>query len=318
MNIYYHPNSVIRNEKTAVTIGTFDGVHLAHRQVINRVLELAKNKELRSFIVTFEPHPQEILKSKVPDIKLLSSIDERLHLFEQTGIENVLVIRFTEEFSKTEPRDFYAKYISGRIGLSDLVIGYDHLFGHNREGDFSTLVELGKEFNFELHRVEEIDVDGLPVSSTRIRTALAKGMIEESSRLLGYDYGFEGIVVEGDKVGRSIGYPTVNLKPVKENKVMPMEGIYCVRVEHNGVVYYGMMYHGFRPTLTAGLRRALEVHIFDFDKNVYGEKLKISFLVRLRDDKKFATKQELIDQIDKDRENSLRFLSTKLKSQKET
>ncbi len=318
MNIYYHPNSVTRNEKTAVTIGTFDGVHLAHRQVINKVLELAKEKELRTFVVTFEPHPQEVLKNKTPDIKLLSSIDERLHLLEKTGIENVLVMRFTIEFSKTEPRDFYARYISGRVGLSDLIIGYDHLFGHNRGGDFSTLVELGREFNFAVHRVEEIDVDGLPVSSTRIRSALAGGMIEDAGRQLGYDYSFEGIVVEGDKVGRSIGYPTVNLKPVKENKVMPMEGIYCVRAEINGGVHYGMMYHGFRPTLTEGLRRALEVHIFDFDKNIYGEKLKISFLTRLRDDKKFATKQELIEQIDKDRENSLRFLSTKIKSQKET
>jgi riboflavin kinase/FMN adenylyltransferase len=314
MNIYYHPDSVIKNKNTVITVGTYDGVHLAHRQVIKKVIELAGKNNFRSFVVTFEPHPQEVLKSKTPDIRLLSSIDERLELFEQIGVGNVLVIRFTDEFSKTGPRGFYEKYISGKIGLSDLVIGYDHLFGRNREGDFNTLVELGREFNFNVHRVEEIDVDGQPVSSTRIRLALAKGKIEEAGRLLGYDYCFDGIVVEGDKVGRSIGYPTVNLKPVKENKVMPMEGIYCVRVVYNGNVHHGMMYHGFRPTLTAGLRRALEVHIFDFDKNIYGDKLKISFLTRLRDDKKFATKQELIDQIDKDKENSLKFLSIKLKS----
>lgn len=318
MNIYYHPDSVLKNNNTVITIGTFDGVHLAHRQVINRVLDLAKKNSFRSFIVTFEPHPQEVLKSKTPDIKLLSSIEERLHLFEQMGVENVLIIRFSEKFSNNEPREFYEKYIAGKIGLKDLVIGYDHLFGKNRGGDFNTLLELGKEFNFSVHRVEEIDVGGQPVSSTRIRLALAKGKIEEANLLLGYDYGFESIVVEGDKVGRTIGYPTVNLKLVKENKVLPMEGIYCVRVTHNGDVYYGMMYHGFRPTLTAGLRRALEVHIFDFEKNVYGDKLNINFLTRLRDDKKFTTKQELIEQIDKDRENSLKFLSMKLKSQKET
>jgi riboflavin kinase/FMN adenylyltransferase len=184
----------------------------------------------------------------------------------------------------------------------------------NREGDFNTLIELGKEFGFSVHRVAEIDVDGMPVSSTRIRAALAEGQIEEARKLLGYDYGFDGIVVEGDKVGRSIGYPTVNLKPVKENKIMPKEGIYCVRVIHEDAVYYGMMYHGFRPTLTEGLRRALEVHIFDFGKNIYGDKIKIHFLTRLRDDKKFATKQELIEQINKDKENSLKFLSIKLKS----
>jgi riboflavin kinase / FMN adenylyltransferase len=317
MNVYYKPESILNNPNTAVTLGTYDGVHLAHRQVINKVLSLAKDKNLRSFVVTFEPHPQEVLKNKTPDIRLLSSIDERLHLFEQAGVENVLVIKFTEEFSKNHPREFYEKFIVGRIGISDLVIGYDHLFGRNREGDFHTLLELGKEFGFNVHRVEEIDVEGKPVSSTRIREALASGRVEEAASLLGYDYSFEGIVVEGDKVGRTIGYPTVNLKAVKENKVMPMEGIYCVGVELGGEQYYGMMYHGFRPTLTEGIRRALEVHIFDFEKTVYGEKLKISFLTRLRDDKKFATKQELIEQINKDKENSLRFLSIKLKSKKE-
>lgn len=313
MNVYYKPESILKNLKTAVTLGTYDGVHLAHRQVINKVLELAKSGGLRSFVVTFEPHPQEILKNKTPDIKLLSSIDERLHLFEQAGVENVLVIKFTEEFSKNDPREFYEKFIVGRIGISDLVIGYDHLFGRNREGDFHTLLELGKEFGFNLHRVEEIDVEGKPVSSTRIREALAGGKVEEAAGLLGYDYSFDGIVVEGDKVGRTIGYPTVNLKSVKENKVMPMEGIYCVRVIFGNETFYGMMYHGFRPTLTEGTRRALEVHIFDFSRNVYGEKLKISFLTRLRDDKKFATKQELIEQINKDKEDSLRFISINLK-----
>jgi len=314
MNIYYHPDTVLKNNNTVITIGTFDGVHLAHRQVLNRVLEIAEKNSYRSFVVTFEPHPQEVLRSKTPDIKLLSSIDERLQLFEQIGIGNVLIIKFTGEFSRNEPGEFYEKFIAGRVGLSDLVIGYDHLFGRNREGDFNTLLKLGKEFSFNVHRVEEIDVDSQPVSSTRIRSALAKGRIEEANKLLGYDYSFDSIVVEGDKVGRSIGYPTVNLKPIKENKVMPMEGIYCVRVLHNGDVYYGMMYHGFRPTLTAGLRLALEVHIFDFNKNIYGDKLKISFLTRLRDDKKFAAKQELIEQINMDKENSLKFLSIKLKS----
>src|SRR4030095_15708531 len=185
MNVYYKPESITRNTSTAVTIGTYDGVHLAHRQVIRKVIELASEKNLRSFIVTFEPHPQEVLKSKTPDIKLLSSIEERLHLFEQIGVGNVLVIKFTEEFSKQHPREFYEKYIAGRIGLSELVIGYDHLFGVNREGDFNTLIELGKEFGFSVHRVAEIDVDGLPVSSTRIRAALAEGQIEEARKLIG-------------------------------------------------------------------------------------------------------------------------------------
>ncbi len=311
MNVFRGINEITRNTKTAVTIGTYDGLHLAHRQVINKVTSLANEKGLRSFIVTFEPHPQEVLKNKTPDIKLLTAIDEKLRLFEKAGIENVLVIEFTEEFSKNNAREFYEKYVYGGLGLSDLVIGYDHLFGRNREGSFETLKALGSEYGFSIHRVDEIDVDGKPVSSTRIRHALADGNIEEANKLLGYEYGFDGIVVEGDKVGRTIGYPTVNLKPVKENKVMPKEGIYCVRVVHIGNEYYGMMYHGFRPTLSEGIIRALEVHIFDFNKNVYGEKLTISFLTRLRDDKKFTGKEELIAQIDKDKEDSLKYINVK-------
>ena len=311
MNVYRDLSEVTRNSKTVVTIGTYDGLHLAHRQVINKVTQLAKEKGLRSFIVTFEPHPQEVLKNKTPDIRLLTAIDEKLRLFEKAGVENVLVIKFTEEFSRTEAGEFYEKYIYGGIGLSDLVIGYDHLFGRNREGSFETLKALGSELGFDIHRVDEIDIDGKPVSSTRIRHALAEGNIEEANKLLGYEYGFDGIVVEGDKVGRTIGYPTINLKPVKENKVMPKEGIYCVRVIYKGDEFYGMMYHGFRPTLSEGIKRALEVHIFDFEKMVYGEEFTVNFLKRLRGDKKFSSKEELIAQIDKDKEDSLKYINAK-------
>jgi riboflavin kinase/FMN adenylyltransferase len=313
MNVYREISEVPRDDKTAVTLGTFDGVHLAHRQILNSVTQLAKQNNSRSFVITFEPHPQEVLKNKTPDIKLLTSLEEKLRLLEKIGIENVLVIKFTEAFSKTQAREFYEKYVYGAIGLSELVIGYDHLFGRDRQGDFQTLVDLGKEFNFRVHRVEEIDVDGKPVSSTRIRKALAEGNIEEANKLLGHEYSFDGIVVEGDKVGRTIGYPTVNLKFIKENKVMPNDGIYCVRAVHNGNTYYGMMYHGVRPTLSEGLVRAKEVHIFDFNKNIYGEKLTVSFLTKLRDDRKFTSTEELIKQIDKDKEDSLKFIAIKQK-----
>ena len=314
MNVYRDIEQPRRDDKTVITIGTFDGVHLAHRQILDKVLEISAHNNARSFIVTFEPHPQEVLKTKTPDIKLLMSIDEKLRLFEKVGIQNVLVINFTEKFSKTTAREFYLNYIYGKIGLCDLVVGYDHLFGRDREGDFQTLQELGREFGFNLHKVDEIDIEGMPVSSTRIRQALAEGKIEEANKLLGYEYSLDGIVIEGDKVGRTIGYPTVNLKPVKENKVMPNDGIYCVKVLYNNEIYYGMMYHGLRPTLSEGIKRALEVHMFDFDKTIYGEKLTVSFLTKLREDKKFNSKKELIEQIDEDKRNSLKFLSIKLKS----
>jgi riboflavin kinase/FMN adenylyltransferase len=314
MQVYYNIEEVPKDNNTVVTVGTFDGVHLAHRHIIENVIELAKRNKGRSLVVTFDPHPQEVLKTKSPDIKLLSSLSEKLGILESIGIDAVLVIKFNEEFSKTQARDFYEKIICGKIGIKDLVVGYDHLFGRNREGDFEMLKSLGREFGFEVHRLDEIDIEGKPVSSTRIRRAMAEGKIDEANRLLGYEYGFEGIVVDGDKVGRTIGFPTANLKPVKENKVMPNDGIYSVRVIFGGENFFGMMYLGYRPTLTEGKVRAMEVNIFDFDKKVYGEALRICYLVRLRDDKKFDSKEALIAQIVKDKEDSLNYVRINKKS----
>ena len=310
MNVYRNITEIPHDKNTVLTIGTFDGLHMAHKQVVDMVKKISAKNRSRSLTVTFDPHPQEVLKNKTPDIKLLTTLEEKLRLFEKACIENVLVINFTKEFSRTEAEEFYEKYIFGGTGISDLVVGYDHLFGRNREGGIETLKELGEKYGFRVHRVEEIDIKGEPVSSTRIRQALAAGKIEDANSLLGYEYGFDGIVVEGDKIGRTIGYPTVNLKMVKENKVMPGEGIYCVRVIYGGKEYFGMMYHGFRPTLSEGLQRAQEVHIFDFDRTIYGEKITVHFLTWLRGDKKFATKEELIEQIDMDKENSLKYLET--------
>ncbi len=314
MNVYRNIDEIKKNADTVVTIGTFDGVHLAHRQIIDKVIELSKQNNSRSFIVTFEPHPQEVLKNKTPDIKLLTTIDEKLRLFEKSGIENVLIINFTQEFSRTHAKDFYENFIIGKIGITHLVVGYDHLFGRDREGDFETLKKLGEEFKFEVHRVEEIDIDGKPVSSSRIRNYFANGEIEKANALLGYEYSFDGIVVEGDKVGRTIGFPTVNLKQVKENKVLPNDGIYCVRASFDNEEYFGMMYIGYRPTLSEGTVRALEVNLFDFDKNLYGEKITVSFLKKLRDDIRFNSKKELIEQIKKDKEDSLKFLNIKIQN----
>ena len=210
MNVYHDVNEIQRNDNTVLSVGTFDGVHKAHRQIITKVLDLARQNNSRSFIVTFEPHPQEVLKTKHPDIKILSTLDEKILLLEKLGIENLLVIKFTYEFSKTGPEEFYESYIHKNIGINDLVLGYDHGFGKDREGNYLTLQKLGKKLGFELHRVEEIDDEGKPVSSTRIRNYLQEGKVIEANELLGYEYGLEGIVVGGDKSGRTLGYPTAN------------------------------------------------------------------------------------------------------------
>lgn len=311
MQIYRDFTSLQRNDSTVISIGTFDGVHCAHREILRKVLELSKEKSARSFIVTFDPHPQEVLKNKSPDIKLLTTTAEKLNLLEEIGIENVLIIKFTAEFSKTHAKDFYKDIIYSKTGISDLVVGYDHVFGRDREGDFGTLQELGDELNFIVHRVEEIDIDGIKVSSTHIRHFLAEGNVEKANRLLGHKYGFEGIVVSGDKAGKTLGYPTANVEPTAQNKLIPSDGVYCVKISLGGEILYGMMNIGFRPTLTEGMQKVMEVNIFDFDRDIYGEKIYIYFLTRLRSEIKFKSKDELINQLNKDKEQSLNYLKSK-------
>jgi riboflavin kinase / FMN adenylyltransferase len=311
MKVYRDFEGLQRDDSTVISIGTFDGVHGAHRQILNRVIELAKKSNARSFIVTFHPHPQEVLKNKTPDIKLLSTTDEKIKLFEKIGIDNVLIITFTMEFSKTNAKDFYKDLIYSKVGISDLVVGFDHVFGRNREGDFSTLQELGKELNFKVHKVEEIDIDNIKVSSTKIRHLLAEGDIELANSLLGHEYGLEGVVVQGDKSGRTLGYPTANLEAVSVNKQIPADGVYCVRVEAGGEQFFGMMNIGYRPTLTEGINKIMEVNIFDFSRNLYGKKIYVNFLKRLRSEIKFNSKEELLIRLHQDKEESLNYLKSK-------
>jgi riboflavin kinase/FMN adenylyltransferase len=309
MTIFRNIDDIIRDDSTIISVGTFDGVHYAHRQVIKKVLNLASEHGARSFIVTFDPHPQEVLKNKTPDIKLLNTTPEKLKLFEELGIENVLVIKFTHEFSKTTAREFYENLIYSKIGIRSLVVGYDHGFGRGREGDFQMLKKLGEEFSFSVNRVDEIDINSTKVSSTNIRHFLTEGNVENANSLLGYLYSFEAMVIHGDNIGRELGFPTANLTPLTENKVIPGNGVYAVKVELNGTEYNGMMNIGFRPTVSEDSKRVIEVNILDFSAEIYGNKLAVSFVRRLRDEKKFGSKNELIEQIKIDREQTLKILN---------
>ena len=308
MRVFRKIEEVTRDSKTIISVGTFDGVHAAHRRILAEVVKLSKLNNARSFIVTFHPHPQEVLKTKKPGIKLLTTTEEKLAMLNQLGIENVLLIEFTEEFSKTSARDFYEKVIFSKAGIEHLVVGYDHLFGCNREGDFHALMQYGRELDFTVDRVEEIDINGDKVSSSKIRKYLMEGAIEKANRLLGYEYGLSGTVVEGDKMGRELGYPTANIQTGTVSKLVPGDGVYCVRVKYAGKQYYGMMNIGFRPTLTQGIKWVAEVNIFGFDMNIYGEHLSVNFLTKLRDEEKFNSKEELIQYIRIDKDNSQKYL----------
>ncbi|HEY5124936.1 MAG TPA: bifunctional riboflavin kinase/FAD synthetase [Ignavibacteria bacterium] len=301
--------SVEYNKNSVITIGTFDGIHLGHRKIIDSVHEIRDSKNLRSIIVTFEPHPQIVLKNKAHDIKLLSTLEEKLEMFERLGIDMVYVINFTKEFSQNTAEEFYKKFIFDKFGLSDIVIGYDHMVGRNREGGFKTLKKLSGEYDFIIHKIDELKINGYTVSSTVIRNMLLASSVKDAAMLLCDYYPFTGEVIYGDKLGRKIGFPTANIKPLSEYKLIPKNGVYLVLSEIKGKKYYGMMNIGVRPTVTEGLNKTNEIYFMDFNDDIYGEILKIKFLDFIREEKKFNSVNELKQQIEKDKEVSIDIIN---------
>jgi riboflavin kinase/FMN adenylyltransferase len=300
------------DKKSIITVGTFDGVHLGHQEIIKILNSVKQNKGLRSVIVTFDPHPQIVLKNKDKDIKILSTTDEKIKIFESYGIDLVYVINFTKEFSQTPAREFYINYLINGVGVTDLVLGYDHMFGKNREGNFDTLTEMAKEFDFNVDKVEEFTLNGAHISSTEIRNFLLSGEIEKANNLLGREYSIEGEVIHGDKRGKELGYPTANLK-VDEFKLIPKNGIYAVSAEVDDVKgngkHNGMMSIGVNPTVSDNNNLKIEVNIFDFDKDIYGKKIKINFIDYMREEQKFNSLEDLIEAMASDKRKILNKLN---------
>ncbi|MCS6989187.1 MAG: bifunctional riboflavin kinase/FAD synthetase [Chloroherpetonaceae bacterium] len=294
---------------SAVTIGSYDGVHLGHRAILSTLVSEAKAKGLRSLVITFEPHPRLVLgKDNGKSIRLLSTLDEKLVVMESLGIDCVVVIRFTKEFSETPADVFVEDFLVGRIGLAEIVVGYDHMFGKNRGGSFETLLRLAEKHGFSVRRIPEQKVDEHHLSSTAIRRALEAGEIGQANKLLGAPYQLSALVIEGEKRGRLIGFPTANLLPPSE-KLIPKRGVYAVEVEVDGKRFRAMMNIGFRPTVREDDRLSLEVHLLDFDGELYGKRLAIHFLARLRDERKFANLAELKAQLERDRQAALQVAS---------
>jgi riboflavin kinase/FMN adenylyltransferase len=301
--ITYQKNSV-------ATVGTFDGVHLAHREIVREVTNRAKIREGRSVVITFDPHPKEVVPSpKGGEVRLLSTVEERLSQMEILQVDMVFVIPFTNEFSRLSPREFCQRYIVSGTGVSEVVVGYDHMFGRGRAAGIDDLMRLGKEFDFSVFAVHPFTVEGEPVSSTTIRRALASGDLDHARKLLGYPYGMSGKVVRGDRRGATIGFPTANITPNSLRKMIPARGVYVVGVDVGGRSMFGMMNIGVRPTVSAGLSETMEVHVFGFSGDLYGETLRITFLKRLRDEQRFGSVAELVEQLGKDREAALQCVS---------
>lgn len=301
-------DDVKRVENSVITVGTFDGVHAGHRAIMDTVAQKAKEREARSVIVTFDPHPRNIINPGDSGIKLLTTLPERSEILEELGIDTMVVIPFDRDFSLLSSEEFIRDIIFEKIGVSEFVIGYDHHFGRNREGTIETIERLGKELGFDSYVVSKREVGDQTVSSTAIRNAISEeGNVEQAAELLQRPYRLNGTIVHGDKRGKEIGFPTANIKPEHPQKIIPKDGVYAVRVRINGDWYDGMMNIGTRPTFD-GKVQTLEVNLFNFDKDIYGKEVQVRFFNRIRDEKKFDGVDNLVEQLKKDKKQAIELL----------
>ncbi|PSL47712.1 riboflavin kinase/FMN adenylyltransferase [Chitinophaga niastensis] len=284
-----------------ITIGTFDGVHAGHRFILQQLEQAANNGGGETVIVTFDPHPREVLLPKPNNIRLLTTLSEKIALLERAGIDHLVVVPFTKAFSELSARGYLEDFLVARFKPHTIIIGYDHRFGHNREGGLELLEAEQQQYGFQLIEIPQQVVHDLTVSSTKIRKSLQEGDIQLANELLGYPYFLSGTVVHGDKMGRQLGYPTANIHLADQRKLIPAEGIYAVRVGLSGYpdLLPAVMSIGFRPTFN-GTDLRLEVHIFDFNEDIYGQELTVYFVEYIRSNLKFDDINALIVQMDKD------------------
>jgi riboflavin kinase / FMN adenylyltransferase len=290
-----------------VTSGTFDGVHVGHQKIFNRVREVAQRHSGESVVLTFWPHPRLVLHPEDASLKLLNTFEEKAALLKDQGINHLIRIPFTKEFSQLTSEQFIRNILVETIGTKKLVIGYDHHFGKNREGSFEQLKQNAPKYGFEVEEIPRQDVDHVGVSSTKIREALEEGDIETATHFLGKPYSITGRVIAGDKLGRLMGYPTANIEIDTKYKLIPMDGIYAVTLLHEHSYYNGMLYIGNRPTIN-GTKQNIEVNIFDFNKDIYGESLTIYIHKLIRGDKKFSDLEALKNQLKLDEEAAVGIL----------
>lgn len=310
MKVHFHTNHLPAFYNAAITIGTFDGVHSGHRAILEQLKEEARQSNGETVVITFDPHPRRFLNSDQAPA-LLTSMEERIERFETIGIDHLVIIPFDQAFSEMTADDYISNFLIRLFRPKVIVIGYDHRFGKGRIGDYKLLAEMGKIHHYEVRQIPQKLLNDAQISSTAIRQALIAGDIGRANQLLSYPYQLEGTVIEGDKLGRTLGYPTANLSLTTTEKLIPASGVYAVDVQipENGISrkLEGMMNIGYRPTVN-GKERRIEIHLFDFDEQIYGKRLRVSLLSFVRDEMKFSNLDELVTQLGKDKQHIKQLL----------
>ncbi|MGN6417444.1 MAG: bifunctional riboflavin kinase/FAD synthetase [Pseudobacter sp.] len=307
MKVYHSTEQMPAFRNAVVTIGTFDGVHIGHQQILAQLKQEAARIQGETVIITFHPHPRKVVAAGQTPVFLINTIGEKIELLEKNGIDNLVIVPFTEEFARQTPEEYCEHFLIEKFHPHTVIIGYDHRFGQGRKGDYKLLEVYSDKLGFELKEIPAHVINESTVSSTRIREAILNGEIGLAKSLLGYDFFFEGKVVEGNKLGRTLGYPTANLQVAIEEKLVPGNGVYAVTVAlPDGTQKNGMMNIGVRPTVD-GKKRMIEVNIFDFDKDIYGSTLRVYVKKYLRGEKKFDGLDALKQQLTMDKSASLAY-----------
>lgn len=308
MAVYTNIEDLPKFRNAVITIGTFDGVHHGHRTILQKVVNHAREVNGESVLITFEPHPRKILFPDKP-LKLITPLDEKLRLLTGAGIENIVVVPFTRDFSNLSANEYISHFLVKYFQPESIVIGHDHHFGHDRSGNIDLLQDLSGRYGYRVYEIPAQLIDDAAVSSTKIRDAINKGNVEDATEMLERYFSITGDVVQGAKLGRTIGYPTANIQPADPDQLIPVKGVYAVLAEVKGETFQAMLNIGNRPTVTSELKQHIEAHIFNFTEDIYNCPLKISFVKRIRNEEKFASIDDLKRQLDKDKETALQILS---------
>ncbi|WP_323789150.1 bifunctional riboflavin kinase/FAD synthetase [Psychroserpens sp.] len=306
MKLYDNQNSYSK-KPSVITIGTFDGVHIGHQKIIERLVKVGKNKSLESVVLTFFPHPRMVLQ-KESNIELLNTIDERKDLLSKLNLQALVIKTFTVKFANLSARDYVKRVLVEELNAKHIIIGYDHHFGKNRSANIEDLKIYGKEFGFDVEEISAQDIKDVAVSSTKIRNAISNGELQTANTYLGYPYFLTGIVVRGKGLGKQIQFPTANLQIKEDYKLIPKNGVYVVHSVIDGLTVYGMMNIGTNPTVN-GTSQSIEVHFFNLDKDLYDDTLKVHILSRIRDEQKFQSVALLQEQLKLDQEHALKYIS---------